>query len=51
MLPMRTVLHGNPFVSFVIKKYLLNLDVARLVLGVSVSETFTFMNAIQFNNL
>ena len=29
----------------------LNLDVARLVLGVSVSETFTFMNAIQFNDL
>lgn len=29
----------------------LNLDVARLVLGVSVSGTFTVMNAIQFNNL
>ena len=29
----------------------LNLDVARLVLGVSVSGTFTFINAIQLNNL
>ena len=29
----------------------LNLDVARLVLGVSVSGTFTVINAIQFNNL
>ena len=33
MLPMRTVLHGNPFVSFVIEKYLFKFGRGKASVG------------------